>query len=161
MDSMICFPYCCILRQLGNLSWLKITIHAPCSLSSVYLWSTCLLCPLKSSPRRTTTLSCCWRALLCKFWYIEIYMHGWFLLTRLEIDPLNLLHPEVNIFFTAWHTKHSLTHIDPGGKFLLSLQGRVETIQTTALLRMARILRRVLETWWDLQPLKLQWKTIS
>ena len=39
--------------------------------------------------------------------------------------------------------------------------GRVETIQTTTLLRTARILRRVLETWGDLLSLKLQWKTIS
>ena len=39
--------------------------------------------------------------------------------------------------------------------------GRVETIQTTALLRAARILRRVLETWGDLLSLKLQWKIIS
>ena len=38
---------------------------------------------------------------------------------------------------------------------------RVETIQTTALLRTARILRWVLETWGDLLSLKLQWKTIS
>ena len=42
----------------------------------------------------------------------------------------------------------------------LEVGGRVETIQTTALLRMARILRRVLETWKCLS-LKLQWKTIS
>ena len=35
------------------------------------------------------------------------------------------------------------------------------TIQMTALLRTARILRRVLETWGDLQSLKPQWKTIS
>ena len=41
----------------------------------------------------------------------------------------------------------------------LEVGGRVETIQTTALLRMARILRRVLETWGDLLSLKLQWKT--
>ena len=34
----------------------------------------------------------------------------------------------------------------------------VETIQMTALLRTARILRRVLETWGDLLSLKLQWK---
>ena len=34
--------------------------------------------------------------------------------------------------------------------------GRVETIQTTALLRTARILRRVLETRGDLLSLKLQ-----
>ena len=39
--------------------------------------------------------------------------------------------------------------------------GRVEAIETTALLRTARILRRVLETWEDLLSLKLQWKTIS
>ena len=39
--------------------------------------------------------------------------------------------------------------------------GRVETTQTTALLRTARILSRVLETWGDLLSLKLQWKTIS
>ena len=39
--------------------------------------------------------------------------------------------------------------------------GRVETIQTTVLLKTARILRRVLETWRDLLSLNLQWKTIS
>ena len=38
---------------------------------------------------------------------------------------------------------------------------RVETIQTTALLKTTRILRRVLETWGHLLLLKLQWKTIS
>ena len=43
----------------------------------------------------------------------------------------------------------------------LEIGGRTETIQTTALLRTARILRRVLETWGDLLPLKLQWKTVS
>ena len=37
---------------------------------------------------------------------------------------------------------------------------RMETIQT-ALLKTARILRRVLETWGDLLSLNLQWKTIS
>ena len=37
---------------------------------------------------------------------------------------------------------------------------RVETIQTTKLLRTARLLRRVLEIW-DLLLLKLQRKTIS
>ena len=42
----------------------------------------------------------------------------------------------------------------------LEIGGRVDTIQTTALLRTARILRRVLETWGDLLSLKLQWKTI-
>ena len=43
----------------------------------------------------------------------------------------------------------------------LEVGGRVVTIQTTALLRTARILRRVQETWGDLLSLKLQWKTIS
>ena len=47
------------------------------------------------------------------------------------------------------------------GREDLEVGGRVETIQMTALLRTARILRRVLETWWDLLSLKLQWKTIS
>ena len=43
----------------------------------------------------------------------------------------------------------------------LEVGGRVETIQTTALLRTANILRRVLETWGDLLSLRLQWKTIN
>ena len=38
----------------------------------------------------------------------------------------------------------------------LEVGERVETIQTTALLRTARILRRVLETWGNLLSLKLQ-----
>ena len=36
------------------------------------------------------------------------------------------------------------------------IRGRVETIQTTALFRSVRILRRVLETRGDLQPFDLQ-----
>ena len=43
----------------------------------------------------------------------------------------------------------------------LEVGGRVETIQTTALLRTARIQRRVLETWGDLLSLRLQWKAIG
>ena len=43
----------------------------------------------------------------------------------------------------------------------LEVGGRVETIQTTALLRTARNLRRVLENWGYLLSLKLQWKTIN
>ena len=42
----------------------------------------------------------------------------------------------------------------------LEVRVRVEIIQMTALLRTARILRRVLETWGDLLSLKPQWKTI-
>ena len=43
----------------------------------------------------------------------------------------------------------------------LEVGGWVESIQTTAFLRTARILRRDLETWGDLLSLKLQWKTIT
>ena len=43
----------------------------------------------------------------------------------------------------------------------LEVGGRVKTIQTTALLRTTRILRRVLETGGDLLSLRLQWKTIG
>ena len=42
----------------------------------------------------------------------------------------------------------------------LEKTGRVETIQTTALLRSTRILRRVLETWGDLLSLNFQWEII-
>ena len=42
----------------------------------------------------------------------------------------------------------------------LEIKRRVETIQTTALLRSPRILRRILETWRDLLLLKLQLETI-
>ena len=43
----------------------------------------------------------------------------------------------------------------------LEIGWRVETIPMTALLKKARILRRVLETWRDLLSLKLQWKTLK
>ena len=43
----------------------------------------------------------------------------------------------------------------------LEIGGRVETIQTTALLKTARIPRWVLETCGGLLSFKLQWKTIS
>ena len=43
----------------------------------------------------------------------------------------------------------------------LELKGQAETILTTALLRSARILRRVLKTWGSLLSVKLQWETIS
>ena len=43
----------------------------------------------------------------------------------------------------------------------LEVGDRVEAIQATALLRTAKILRRVLETWGDLLSFRLQWKTIS
>ena len=42
----------------------------------------------------------------------------------------------------------------------LEVSNRVETTQTTALLKTVRILRIVQETWGDLLSLNLQWKTI-
>ena len=47
------------------------------------------------------------------------------------------------------------------GREELEKRGWLGTIQTTALLRSARILRRVLDTWEGFLSLKLQWKTIS
>ena len=43
----------------------------------------------------------------------------------------------------------------------LEIEGKIDPLQTRALLKSARILRRVLETWGDLSSLKLLWKTIS
>ena len=43
----------------------------------------------------------------------------------------------------------------------LKITRGVETTRTTALLWLARILRRVLETWGDLLSLKYQWKTVG
>ena len=47
------------------------------------------------------------------------------------------------------------------GQDYLEVGGRVETIKTTALLKTARIQRKVLETWGDLLSLNLPWKTIT
>ena len=43
----------------------------------------------------------------------------------------------------------------------LEMKGRVKTIPTTALLKSARILKRVQDTWEDLLSLRFQWETIS
>ena len=43
----------------------------------------------------------------------------------------------------------------------LEIRGQVVTTQTAAILRLARINRRVLEIWGDLMSLKLLWNTIS
>ena len=42
----------------------------------------------------------------------------------------------------------------------LKIRGKEKSIKITALLRSARILGKVLETW-DLLTIKLQWKTVS
>ena len=44
---------------------------------------------------------------------------------------------------------------------VLEIRRQIETMQTTALLKSPRILRRVLQTWRDLPSLRLPWKTIS
>ena len=79
-----------VLRQLGSLSWLK-KQHVTSSPSSVYLWSTHSFCQSVKTAvckEQQQHRSCCWHALLCKFWHIEIYMWGWFLLMRDEIGSL-------------------------------------------------------------------------
>ena len=43
----------------------------------------------------------------------------------------------------------------------LTISERIKTLLTTALLKVARILRRDFENWGDLLSLGLQWKTIS
>ena len=43
----------------------------------------------------------------------------------------------------------------------LEIRGRDETLQTTVLLRSAKVLRRFMETWGDLLSPKFQWKTIN
>ena len=46
-------------------------------------------------------------------------------------------------------------------RIIIIIIGQVETIQTTAFLRMVSILKRVLLTSGDLLSLRLKWKTIS
>ena len=43
----------------------------------------------------------------------------------------------------------------------LEIRGREETIQSTLLSRLARIQRKVQETWGEFPSLRLQWKTFS
>ena len=62
--------------------------------------------------------------------------------------------------YCSWRDRYNHQKIGKGTEEL-EIRARVETIQTTALLRSSRILRRVLETLGDLLSLKLQWKTIS
>ena len=75
-------------------------------------------------------------------------------------------------YFELWNMKVSIVSIVIGafgtvtegllkGLEDLEVRGRGKTIQTKAVLKTARILRRVLQTWSDLLSLKLRWKTIS
>ena len=82
------------------------------------------------------------------------------------------------IFRSCQGTKKAMEHEDGGDIYCnwytwnipkglvrgveeLEFGGQAEIIQTTALLRSARILRRVLETWEDLLSHTLQWKTAN
>ena len=58
-----------------------------------------------------------------------------------------------------WCTRYSHQRIGTGTG-ALEIRGWVESTQTTALFRSARILRRVLESWADLLSLKLLWEAI-
>ena len=76
-------------------------------------------------------------------------------------------------FNFAWELKHVRMLADLVGEFRkvlknlikefeeLKIMGKFESIQTTVLLKMARIPRRVLETWGDVQSLKHLWKKKS
>ena len=64
---------------------------------------------------------------------------------------------ETNCNWCTWNDSQRLAK----GLQELEISGRAKTIQTTALLWLARILRRVLNSWGDLVSLRLYWKTIS
>ena len=82
---------------------------------------------------------------------------GWVRCLRIE----NLWNMKVTIVLIVIGAFGTITKGILKGLEDLKFGGRVETIQMTALLRTARILRRVMETWGDWLSLKLQWKTIS
>ena len=61
-----------VLRQLGNLSWLKITTYATSSPSSVYLWSTCQsVSQSKKQPAKNNTTP--QLLLACSFMQVPAY----------------------------------------------------------------------------------------
>ena len=57
-----------------------------------------------------------------------------------------------------WCDHNDLQRLRKGLKEL-EIRRQEETVQTIALLTSAKILRRVLETWRDLLPVRFQWKT--
>ena len=73
----------------------------------------------------------------------------------------NLLNTKVTVIPIVIGELGSVTNGLVQGLENLEIRGQVETIPTTALLRPARILRKVQETWGDLLSLKLQWETIG
>ena len=65
---------------------------------------------------------------------------------------------DTNCYWCTWDGSKKL---GKGGGRRVGNRRTIETIQITALLTSARILRRILETKGDLLPSRLHWKTIS
>ena len=121
MDYVICFPYCCILRQLGSLSWLKVTTHTPFSQYT----SVQFVRPVSQKAVRKEQLqrhSCCWHALLCKFRHKKFTYAVCFFSRDSRSTHYNFRLRKWTYFLLPHTQGHSLTRFDPGGKFLLSLQ---------------------------------------
>ena len=76
---------------------------------------------------------------------IITWLHEWMLFTQTRICIVN-----------RYDNQRIVTRLED-----LEIWGRMETIQTTTLLILARIQRRILETWRDLLTLKLQRKKPS
>ena len=142
-----------ILRSLGDLMRLDITLTPVKDHPIMLDWKlarnnynynkqqqkkrTCRILDLAVPPDHRVNLKESKKKELKKMWNIEVTLR------RIVIGVLG-----------------TITEVLVRGLEDLEISGRVETTQTPALLRSARILRRILETW-DLLSLKLQWKTIS
>ena len=61
----------------------------------------------------------------------------------------------------TWYAWNGLQRLREKRLAEVEIRGRINTRQTSVLLRLARILRGVLETWGDLLSLRLQCKTTS
>ena len=105
-------------------------------------------------------------------WIVVFAVHAdhkikWEIVKNKKISTLILLENWKNYGTWKWrwyqeelvrlvHTKGLIMRLEA-----LETRGRVETIQTTAILRSPRLLRRALETWGKLLSFKHQWKTIG
>ena len=63
---------------------------------------------------------------------------------------------DINHIWYAWNSPKRPWEKTPEK---IEIRGRIEIIQSTELLRSARLLWRILETGWDLQSFRLLWKT--
>ena len=78
-----------------------------------------------------------------------------------ELKKNELWNMKVTIISIVFDCFGAVTKVLLKGLGVVEVGGRVEAIQTTALLRTARILKLAMETWEYLLSFKLQWKTIS